>query len=90
MALLDKAKELAVQAKEKGEEAVATGKLMLKIKDEEKNLKDLEWQIGKFIVEKLDDGQEFDQRVMDYYGKVKESKQRIADLKEEQAQVGDN
>ena len=40
MAFLDKAKEIAAQAKEKGEDAVATGKLMLKINEEKKNVKD--------------------------------------------------
>ena len=84
MAFLDKAKELANQAMEKGEEAVAAGKLMLKIKEEEKNIKDFECQIGKFIVEKLDAGEELEEGIMTIYGKMLESRKRIEEYKAEQ------
>ena len=84
MAFLDKAKELANQAKEKGEEAVTAGKLMLKIKDEEKNIKDFELQIGKIIVEKLDAGEELEEGIMTIYGKMLESRKRIEEYKAEQ------
>ena len=84
MAFLDKAKELANQAMEKGEEAVAAGKLMLKIKEEEKNIKDFECQIGKVIVEKLDAGEELEEGIMTIYGKMLESRKRIEEYKAEQ------
>jgi len=84
MAFLDKAKELANQAMEKGEEAVAAGKLMLKIKEEEKNIKDFECQIGKLIVEKLDAGEELEEGIMTIYGKMLESRKRIEEYKAEQ------
>lgn len=84
MAFLDKAKELANQAMEKGEEAVAAGKLMLKIKEEEKNIKDFECQIGKIIVEKLDAGEELEEGIMTIYGKMLESRKRIEEYKAEQ------
>ncbi len=89
MAFLDKAKALANQAMEKGEDAISTGKLMLKIKDEEKNIKEAEVQIGKLIEEKLDDGEQFEDRIMAYYEKIKDSRKRIADYKEEQAKIGE-
>lgn len=91
MAFLDKAKQFAEQAKEMGEDAVATGKLKLKIMDEEKNIKEAQLQIGKIIVEKLDAGEEgFDQSIVDFYNKVVEAKKKIEEYKAEQVKLAED
>ncbi len=89
MAFLDKAKELANQAIDKGEDAVNAGKLMLKIKDEEKTLKDLEAQIGHLIVAQLDGGADFGEEVKAVYTKFTASRTRLEELKEEQEKNGE-
>ena len=89
MAFLDKAKEIAAQAKEKGEDAVATGKLMLKINEEKKNVKDAECEIGKIIVEQLDAGADFGERIGALYAKVKDAEKKIAEYEEEKAKVNE-
>lgn len=90
MAFLDKLSDIADKAQEKAGEAVASGKLIVKIKEEEKAIKDAENQIGKLIVEKLDDGQEFDERITALYKKILDSRATIAECKEEQAKNGEN
>lgn len=89
MAFMDKVSKFAGQAVDKAGQAVETGKITLKIKEEEKSIKDSELKIGQLIVEKLDDGQEFDERITDLYKTILAARENIVDLKEEQAKVGE-
>lgn len=89
MAFLDKVSKLATQAQEKAGDALEAGKLIVKIKEEEKAIKDKQLEIGRCIVEKLDDGQEFDERITELYKKILDSRAKIAEYKEEQAKNGE-
>ncbi len=89
MAFLEKVTKIANQAQEKAEEALESGKLKLKIMDEEKTIKEKQLEIGRCIVEKLDDGQEFDERIAGLYQQIVASRTRIEEYKAEQEKSGE-
>ena len=78
MALLDKLNVLAAAATDKANSAIETGKLTYKVSAEEKKIADFTLAIGDLLVDKLDNGETFDDEIMALYASILASRDVIA------------
>lgn len=78
MALLDKLNLLAAAATDKANSAIESGKLTYKISNEEKKIADFTLAIGDLLVDKLDNGETFDDEIMALYASILASRDVIA------------
>lgn len=94
MALRDKLNSLAVEAASrantlatgaasKANTAIETGKLNLKINNEEKKIDEFTLNIGELILDKLDSGEAFDDEIMALYSSIQASREVIAGARAE-------
>ena len=70
MALRDKLNLLAAAATDKANSAIESGKLTYKINAEEKKIADFTLAIGNLLVDKLDNGETFDDEIMALYASI--------------------
>ena len=84
MALLDKLNVLAAAATDKANSAIETGKLTYKVSAEEKKIADFTLAIGDLLVDKLDNGETFDDEIMALYASILASRDVIAAAMAEQ------
>ncbi|MBR5533937.1 MAG: zinc ribbon domain-containing protein [Ruminiclostridium sp.] len=85
MALRDKLNILAAAATDKANSAIETGKLTYKINVEEKKIEAFTLAIGDLLVDKLDNGETFDDEIMALYASILASRDVIAAVLGEQA-----
>lgn len=78
MALFDKLNILAAAATDKANSAIETGKLTYKVSAEEKKIADFTLAIGDLLVDKLDNGETFDDEIMALYASILASRDVIA------------
>lgn len=78
MALLDKLNILAAVATDKANSAIESGKLTYKVSAEEKKIADFTMAIGDLLVDKLDNGETFDDEIMALYASIQASRDVIA------------
>ena len=70
MALRDKLNLLAAAATDKANSAIESGKLTYKISTEEKKIEAFTLAIGDLLVDKLDNGEVFDDEIMALYASI--------------------
>lgn len=70
MALRDKLNILAAAATDKANSAIESGKLTYKISTEEKKIEAFTLAIGDLLVDKLDNGEVFDDEIMALYASI--------------------
>lgn len=78
MALRDKLNLLAAAATDKANSAIESGKLTYRISAEEKKIADFTLAIGDLLVDKLDNGETFDDEIMALYASILASREVIA------------
>lgn len=84
MELFDKLTSLTVAAAERANNAIEAGRLSLKINSEESNILGLTLDIGELMVEKLDNGLDFDDdEIKALYASIQATRQTIADYQAE-------
>ncbi len=74
MAFFDKLSDLAKTASEKTSNAIESGKLHAKISAEERNITTITAKIGAYYLSKLDEGEELDEKVMNMYQGILDSR----------------
>ncbi len=77
MALRDKLSSLANTAAGRANNAIENGKLGLKISSEEKKITEYALQIGELMVDKMDNGEIFDDELSALYASIKASREII-------------
>ena len=87
MAFLDKINSFASAATEKATSAIESGKLNLKIGGEQKKISDATTRMGVYLLQTLDEGQEYDATIMSLYADVVAARASIAEIREEIAVV---
>ena len=70
MALRDKLNILAAAATDKANSAIESGKLTYKVNTEEKKIEAFTLAIGDLLVDKLDNGEVFDDEIMALYASI--------------------
>ena len=85
MALRDKLNILAAAATDKANSAIESGKLTYKISTEEKKIEAYTLAIGDLLVDKLDNGETFDDEIMALYASILACRDVIAAAAGEQA-----
>ena len=78
MALLDKLNILAAAATDKANSAIESGRLTYRISAEEKKIADFTLAAGDLLVDKLDNGEVFDDEIMALYASILASRDVIA------------
>lgn len=78
-----KANTLASEAASKANTAIETGKLSLKINNEEKKIDEFTLNIGELILDKLDNGETLDDEIMALYSSIQASREVIAGARAE-------
>lgn len=78
MALRDKLNSLAATATSKANSAIETGKLSLKISNEERKITEFTLNIGELMLDKLDAGETFDDEIMALYLSIQAAREVIA------------
>ena len=74
MAFFDKLSDLAKTASEKTSNAIESTKLHAKISTEERNITTITAKIGAYYLAKLDEGEELDEKVMNMYKGILDSR----------------
>lgn len=74
---------LASEAASKANTAIETGKLSLKINNEEKKIDEFTLNIGELILDKLDNGEVLDDEVMALYSSIQACREVIAGARAE-------
>jgi len=74
----DKLSGLAATVGGRANNAIENGKLGLKINGEEKKIAEYTLHIGELMVERLDNGETFDDEIAALYGSIQESRKVIA------------
>jgi len=85
MAFKDKLSAIAATVGEKAGDAIESGKIAIKIKEEERKMDNNAERIGKIIIDKLDNGEEMEEGIMELYALIKQSREAIEALRAEQA-----
>ncbi len=78
-----RANSLAAEAASKANTAIETGKLSLKINNEEKKIDEFTLNIGELILDKLDAGEILDDEIMALYSSIQASREVIAGARAE-------
>ncbi len=78
MALKDRLTSFATTVGGRANNAIENGKLGLKISGEERKINDYTLQIGELIVERLDNGETFDDEIAALFASIKASRDVIA------------
>ena len=81
MAFLDKINDFAKNAGEKTNAVIETTKLRARITSEERNISAITAKIGAYYLAKLDAGEELDEKVMNMYAGIRNSRDIIASIK---------
>ena len=85
MALRDKLNLLAAAATDKANSAIESGKLTYKISSEEKKIEAFTLAIGDLLVDKLDNGEVFDDEIMALYASIQACRDVISTALGDQA-----
>lgn len=81
MAFLDKINDFAKSAGEKTSTVIESTKLRAHITSEERNISAITAKIGAYYLAKLDAGEELDEKVMNMYAGIRNSRDTIASIK---------
>ena len=87
MALRDKLNLLAAAATDKANSAIESGKLTYKISSEEKKIEAFTLAIGDLLVDKLDNGETFDDEIMALYASIQACRDVISNALGDQAAI---
>ncbi len=88
MGFMDKVKDSVKSADERLGNAIDKEKIDSDIRREERNIDDLTAQIGKKVVAAVKDGKDANSAEISYeMDRIKESEQKIADLKEQKEEI---
>jgi len=83
MALREKLTSLANSAAGRANNAIENGKLGLKINGEERKINEYTMQIGELLVDKLDNGETFDDEIAALYSSIQASREIIVAARSE-------
>lgn len=78
MALREKLSNLAASATSRANSAIESGKLNIRIGNEEKKITEFTLNVGELLVDKLDAGETFDDEIMALYASIQASRDVIA------------
>ena len=81
MALREKLTNLAATATSRANSAIESGKLNIRMNNEEKKITEFTLSIGELLVDKLDAGASFDDEIMALYTAIQASRDVIAQAK---------
>lgn len=81
MAFFDKINDFAKNAGEKTNAVIEATKLRARITNEEHNISAITAKIGTYYLAKLDAGEELDEKVMNMYAGIQNSRDTIASIK---------
>lgn len=79
MALRETLNNLAATASSRANNAIETGRLHIKISNEERKITEFILNIGELVLDKLDAGESFDDEIMALYSSVQAAREVIAD-----------
>lgn len=81
MALREKLNNLAASAGSKANSAIETGRLHIKINNEERKITEFILNLGELTLDKLDAGETYDDEIMALYSSIQAAREVIADAK---------
>jgi len=81
MALREKLNNLAASAGSKANSAIETGRLHIKINNEERKITEFILNLGELTLDKLDAGETFDDEIMALYSSIQASREVIAEAR---------
>ncbi len=81
MALQEKLNNLAASAGSKVNSAIESGKLHIKINNEERKITEIILNLGELTLDKLDAGETYDDEIMALYSSIQAAREVIADAK---------
>lgn len=88
MAFLDKLSDIGKSVAQKSGEIAESSKLMMNIKKKEKDIRNLKFEIGKYVYEQYKNAQIFDEKIQSFCSDIDTAYREIADLEAERESVG--
>ncbi len=88
MAFLDKLGDIGKSVAQKSGEIAESGKLMMNIKKKEKDIRNIKFEIGKYIYQQYKNGVKFDDKIMAFCENIDELYVEISKLEIERESLG--